>query len=191
MGLDIYIGVNNQKELFSTDYYDVKNNYINKHRLSRTFCNFMSRQYVTSGLPELDQIGQITGIDVTPLYDMDKYQNEFEQEMEMEMLFAENDREELAEQIQTNNEHLNNNIELVLETINALISSLSKIDDLNKKLDHGGYDTLTYDFYFVDFNKPTVESYVRNNFGQDLHNIKTFLVFAKERGTTTVWFSYD
>jgi hypothetical protein len=45
-------------------------------------------------------------------------------------------------------------------------------------------------FYFSDFKIDKGDSYMGNNFGQDLRNFKRFLEFAKENGRTTVWFQY-
>jgi hypothetical protein len=70
MGMDILIIANNNEELMSLDYYDEKNDLSNKHSLSRTFCNFMSRPNVISGEPELDQIGKVTHVDISCIYDM-------------------------------------------------------------------------------------------------------------------------
>jgi len=76
MGLDIHIDTNNYEELHSDDYYDEKNDYFNKHSLSRTFCNFMGRQDLVSHVPELDQIGEITGVDISSIYEMENYPEE-------------------------------------------------------------------------------------------------------------------
>lgn len=190
MGLDINIGADNFEELHSADYYDEKNDYFNKHSLSRTFCDFMSRQHVASNEPELDQIGRITGIDITSFYDMENYWDEDSAEHQLSFAKDEKEREEILIRIQADKDKLKGNINLVLTTINSLIQNLSQIDNLDKKLDDGGEDTLGYDFYFTDFNMDKGEGYIGNNFGQDLRNFKRFLEYAKERGTTTVWFNY-
>ena len=190
MGLDIQIGADNDEELHSDEYYDEKNDYFHKHSLSRTFCNFMSRQYVASGDPELDQIGKITGVDISPLYYMGKYWDEYSAEHQLSFATNENERVEIQKRIQADKDSLKGNINLVLQTINSLIQKLSQINNLNQKLDDGGEDTLGYDTYFTDFNIDKGDGYIRNNFGQDLRNFKRFLEFAKERGTTTVWFNY-
>ncbi|MCF8253353.1 MAG: hypothetical protein K9H61_04200 [Bacteroidia bacterium] len=190
MGLDINIGADNFEELHAADYNDEKNDYFNRHGLSRTFCNFMFRQHVARNEPELDQIGRMTGVDITPLYDMEKYLDEDSAEHQLSFATNEKEREEVLNRIQADKDNLKGNIDIVLKTINALIQSLSKIDNLDQKLDDGGEDTLGYDFYFTDFNNDKEEGYSGNNFGQDLGNFKHFLEFAKERGTTTIWFIY-
>ncbi|HRA60397.1 MAG TPA: hypothetical protein PLG30_12345 [Bacteroidia bacterium] len=190
MGLDIHIGTDNYEELHSADYYDEKNDYFNKHNLSRTFCNLMSRQYVASNEPELNQIGIITGVDITPLYDMEKYSDEYNCEQQLSFASNEKEREEVLKRIEMDNDNLKGNIDLVLKTVNSLIQALSRINNLDQKLDAGGEDTLGYDFYFTDFMTDKGQGYIGNNFGQDLRNFKRFLDFAKESGTTTVWFNY-
>jgi hypothetical protein len=65
MGLDINIWTDNPEAVRSDDYHDPANDYFNLHSLSRTFCNFMCRQNIV-GDPELDQIGRITNIDISP-----------------------------------------------------------------------------------------------------------------------------
>lgn len=190
MGLDIQINVDNAEELYSVDYFDKKLGYFNKHNLSRRFCNFMCRQHVAEGEPELYQIGRITGIDITPLYDMEKYWDEDSAEHQLSFATSEIEREEIAKRIQSDKDNLKDNIDQVLELLNLLIERLSRIDHLDQKLDDSGEDTLGYDFYFTDFNTEKGESYIGNNFGQDLRNFKRFLEYAKKNGASTVWFNY-
>lgn len=189
MGLDVYIFTENHEELLSAEYFDEKNDYVNKHWLSRTFCNFMCRRD-SYGEPELDQIGRISGVDISPLYEMEK---NFDEDYIMHQLsFAKNEAEKegLSKQIQADKDNLKDNIDLVLKTINLLIYNLTNIDHIEQKLNCGIKDTLGYDYYFTDFNIDRSESYTENNFGQDLRNIKRFLEFAKANGRTTVWFHY-
>lgn len=68
MGLDILILTDKRDDIYSDDYHDPKNGYFHKHSQSRTFCNFMCRQDVSEGQPELDQIGEITSVDISPIY---------------------------------------------------------------------------------------------------------------------------
>jgi hypothetical protein len=44
--------------------------------------------------------------------------------------------------------------------------------------------------YFSEFQIDKGDGYIGNNFGRDLRNFKKFLEYAKEKGTTTVWFDY-
>ena len=167
MGLDIGLSTD-IREIYRKEYE--KNpgiDYFHQHSLSRTFCNFMCRQFSSRSEPELDQIGRITGVDVSIFYQMERYEHD------------ENSR--------TN---LQGNIDKVFSTLSSLIDKLASIHNLHQLLDHGGYDTLGYADYFTDFNVDKGEGYIGNNFGQDLRNFKRFLEFAKERGATTVYFDY-
>lgn len=190
MGLDILIGADNYDELHSADYFDEKNDYSKKHSLSRTFCNFMCRQNVVSHEPELDQIGKITGVDISPIYQMENYP----EEEELDFLLNTADSEEEKQNILTKSENdkgkLQGNIDTVLKIVTELIEKLNTIDNLPSLLLQTDFDSLRNEEYFSDFKNDKGENYSGNNFGQDLRNFKRFLEFAKERGTTTVWFIY-
>lgn len=192
MGLDILILTNKRDDLYSDDYHDPKNDYFNKHSLSRTFCNFMCRQNVSEGQPELDQIGEITSVDISPIYQMETYGSDSGEEIEfyLETAESEEERQRILDEAQQSKDNLKGNLDKVLLTINALIDKLSKIDNLPKLLKNYGNDTLNYTYYFTDFNVDKGEGYIGNNFGQDLRNFKRFLEFAKKKGAETVYFNY-
>ena len=71
-----------------------------------------------------------------------------------------------------------------------MIEKLSTVNNLPSLLLPTDFDSLGSEEYFSSFNIDKGEGYIGNNFGQDLRNFKRFLEFAKERGTTTVWFNY-
>jgi hypothetical protein len=72
MGTDIHLKADNNKEILTPGYFsDEILDAFHKHNLSRTFCNFLCRQYVISGQPELDQIGEITTTDISLFYKME------------------------------------------------------------------------------------------------------------------------
>jgi hypothetical protein len=192
MGLDILIRTDKNEEIFNGDYYDPKHDYFNKHSLSRTFCNFMCRQNVINGVPELDQIGKITSIDISPIYQMETYGSESGEELEflLEAAKSEEVRRHILDQAKKNKDNLKGNIDKVLSTINALIDKLSIIDNFPKLLNDYRHDTLDYKTYFMDFTIDKGEGYIGNNFGQDLRNFKRLLEFVKSRGATTVYFNY-
>lgn len=190
MGLDILIRTDKDDQIFTADYHDSKHDHFNKHSLSRKFCNFMCRQNVVSGEPELDQIGQITSVDISPIYEMETSGSTEELEFFLEMAESEEERQQILEQAKQNKEKLKGNLDKVLVTINSLIDKLSSIDSLPQLLNDNGHDTLDYKSYFTDFNTDKGQGYIDNNFGQDLRNFKRFLEYAKERGATTVYFNY-
>jgi hypothetical protein len=185
MGLDIDIGTD-IKDIYRKEYEKNPNHdFLKQHGLSRTFCNFMCRQFSSLGEPELDQISQITLVDISPLYQMETYRHEHDEWFQDDL-----ERQLRLEEIRKNNEMLQGNIDKVYFTISALIEKLANIDDLHQLLNHYNYDTLGYATYFTDFNVDKGDGYIDNNFGQDLRNFKRFLEFAKERGATTVYFRY-
>lgn len=192
MGLDILVCFDNNDEIYSNDYHDEKFDHFNKHSLSRTFCNFMCRKDVVSGEPELDQIGKITSVDISPIYQMETYGSDSGEELEffLEMAETEEQRESIIKQSQASKDKLKGNIDTVLATVTNLIDKLSKINDLPKMLTDNGYDTLENEIYFADFNKDKGQGYISNNFGQDLRNFKRFLEYAKAKGSTTTYFNY-
>jgi hypothetical protein len=190
MGLDILIRTDKDDQIFTADYHDPKHDYFNKHSLSRTFCNFMCRQNVVSGEPELDQIGGIIEVDISPIYAMETYGNTEEMQFFLEMAESEEQKQLIQEQAKQNRENLTGNLNKVLSTINVLIDKLSSIDNLPQLLNDHGHDTLDYNTYFTDFKSDKGHGYIDNNFGQDLRNFKRFLEYIKERGATTVYFKY-
>ena len=190
MGLDINISADNYEELHSDDYYDEKNDYFNKHSLSRTFCNFMCRQNVISHEPELDQIGKITGVDISPIYEMESYPEEEGLEFHLDTADSEEEKQNILRKAEEDKAKLQGNLDKVLKTITELIEKLSSVDNLPGLLLPTDCDSLGNEEYFSSFNVDKGEGYIGNNFGQDLRNFRRFLEFAKERGTKTVWFNY-
>jgi hypothetical protein len=192
MGLDIQIHVDNSEEVFTPDYYDLDDINFHKHSLSRTFCKFMSRRDVIAGEPELDQIGKITGLNIQPLYDMNNYgSDEYLQSM-LDYAKTEQEKIEILKKFKTTCDKLKGNIDLMIPLITQLIEKLSKINNLPKllrKIDPDR-DTLNNDSYFANFNINEGDGYINNNFGHDLRNFQSFLLYAKSKGSRTVYFAY-
>lgn len=190
MGLDIFISVDNKEQVFADDYHNESNDYFHKHGLSREFCNFICRRNVVEDIPELDQIGEITGIDITPIYEMDSYPDE--EGIEFELEFAENEgqRDEIRKNAEVEKGKLKGNLDTVLETVNSLIEKLEGQESLYQLLIPTDFDSLNSAYYFSGFKSDKGDGYIGNSFGQDLRNFKRFLEFAKERGSNTVWFNY-
>lgn len=44
--------------------------------------------------------------------------------------------------------------------------------------------------YFSNFTLDTGDGYIGNNLGQDLRNFRNFLLYAKSKGSQTVWVEY-
>jgi hypothetical protein len=190
MGLDIYIGVDNEESIFTDEYHDDENGFFEKHSLSREFCNLMNRQHVVEHLPELDQIGKITKVDISPLYQMEEYPNEEEIGFSIEYAETEEERQSIIENAEMDKKKLTGNIDKVLSTINNLLERLNNINNLQELLIKTDFDSLNNAVYFSDFKIDKGQGYIGNNFGQDLRNFKRFLEYAKEKGVETIWFGY-
>jgi hypothetical protein len=184
MGLDILIVVNNYEELHSADYY------AEEHSLSRTFCKLMLRHCAIDHEPEFNQIGKITEIDISPIFEMENYKQDEELEFFVMMADSEEEKQKILNEAEENKANLQGNIDRVTKTVTALIEKLNTIDNLPSLLLPTDSDTLENEDYFSAFQTDQGESYRHNNFGQDLRNFKRFLEFAKAHGTTTVWFEY-
>ncbi|OYX85379.1 MAG: hypothetical protein B7Y83_04980 [Flavobacteriales bacterium 32-34-25] len=186
MGLDISIGVNNFEEVFDEKYFqnDDENFYL--HSLSRTFCDFICRKEIVETEAELDQIGKITKVDISAIYEMET----FIDIEELENYIDEDELEERVKSAEINNLKLEGNINRVLETVNELIIKLNEIENLPKLLLKTEDDTLNNEVYFSSFKINIGEGYIDNNLGQDLRNLKRFLEYCLNRNTETVWFIY-
>jgi hypothetical protein len=150
----------------------------------------MFRKDAVSGEPELDQIGRITSIDISPIYEMENYGHGEELAYFLETAETEEQRQNILNLDKASKERLKGNINKVIGTIAKLIDKLSEIDNLPDLLNDNGWDTLENQTYFADFNKDKGQGYISNNFGQDLRNFKRFLEYAKTKGSTTAYFNY-
>lgn len=112
MGLDILVRTDKDEQIFTADYHDSKHDHFNKNSLSRTFCNFMCRQNVVSGEPELDQIGRITSVDISPFYTMETNGSTEELEFFLEMAESEEEKQRILEQAKKNKEKLKGNLDI-------------------------------------------------------------------------------
>ena len=190
MGLDIIVYFANNDLVYSSVYDDPALDSNPKYRLSRTFCYLMCRKDVVSGKPELDQIGKLTSIDISTIYQMETFTSNEEIEFFLEEAETEQQKEKIRTLAQAGNDKIKGNIDKILMTITNLIDKLSQIDDLPELLTDNDYDTLDNKIYFADFNKDKAQGYIENNFGQDLRNLKRILEYAKAKGSTTVYFNY-
>jgi hypothetical protein len=182
MGLDIFLGANNQAELDAGDFEPYA------HDLSRTFCYFMCRRGAFEGVPELDQIGALTGIDVSPLYEMENYM--LPEDVESMLELEEDEAEKLAmKERAAAAVAIAGNIDRVTATLQALLTQLAPIVDLPNRLLPDPGDTLQGESYFANFSAAKRNKY-DNTFGQDLRNFKSFLDYAKSKGSETVFFVY-
>ncbi len=190
MGLDISIRTNKDDEIESSNIYAHSNEFYNKHNLSRTFCNFICRRNVVGHEPELDQIGKLIGVDISPIYEMEEYPDDEYMDDFLEYAGSEEEQQRLLKEWEENKAKLQRNMDKVLNTVSGLIDKLNHIDNLPTLLLSTDYDTLNNKAYFAEFKLDKGEGYSRNNFGQDLRNFKRYLELAKQHGADTVWFNY-
>jgi hypothetical protein len=187
MGLDIHFMTDNSDVIFTIDYHT---NFYYQHRLSRTFCNFMCRKNAVRHEPELDQIGKITGVDISPLYDMEQYPDEEEISFSLHCAKTEEERQLIIKDADATRESLKGNIDKVYRTVNELIDKLNSINNLPSLFEPTDFDSLQSEDYFSDFVNDKGDGYINNNFGHDLRNFQHFLTYAKSKGSETVWFKY-
>ncbi|GGF16592.1 hypothetical protein [Flavobacterium limi] len=188
MGLDISINFDNQENLYLLDEFEKIQEEVN---LSRTFCNFMCRREVVEDCrPELDQIGELTGADITFLYNMQEYTEEWEIDEMLEFEDDEDEKKRLKQSMLKKNTEVENNIEEVKLKLSLLIEKLGQIENLEQKLDKTNYDTLGIKKYFSNFNNNPGDGYIDNNLGQDLRNLYSLLNFGLKNGSKTIFFNY-
>jgi hypothetical protein len=192
MGLDVTISTDLGQSIYSDSDVRHKPDLENLPSLSRTFCHLLGRGEVVSGVPELDQIGRLAGVDIGPLYKMQNsgYGEEEFVEFLLEEAESEVVRESILASVEARKSKIANNIDLVLSTLTLLIERLSTVTNLPDLLDDNGNDLLENHTYFSDFLIDKGDGYIGNNFGQDLRNFKRFVQYAKERGAKTVYFSF-
>lgn len=190
MGLDILVCFDNNDEIYTSEYHKENFDDSQKHSLSRTFCNLMCRKDIVNGEPELDQIGRLTSIDISPIYEMENYGHDEELTYFLESSETEEQNQNILNLERSNKDRLKGNIDKVIDTITKLIDKLSQIDKLPDLLNDNGWDTLENQTYFADFNNDKEQFYISNNFGQDLRNFKRFLEYAKAKGSKTTYFNY-
>ena len=191
MGLDISVITDNYETIFTEEYHNNEAEYFKMHSLSRTFCDFMCRRVVVQHIPELDQIGKITNLDIIPFYDMEAYPDEEGIAFFLETAENDEERRQILSDAEADRQKVANNIDLILQIVTNLIDGLSQINNLPELLLPTDFDTLNNAVYFSDFNSDKGQGYIDNNFGQDLRNFKRFVEYAKSAGATTVWFTYN
>lgn len=160
------------------------------HSLSRTFCFLMERKDHFPGEPEFDQIARLAGVDIEPLYQMEHFPDAEGMEALLELAADEEERQRMLEEAAEEVEALGGNLETVLDRVNTLLREVPKLGPLPELLAPTPHDSLGRPVYFADFNENPGDGYLRNNFGQDLRNFKTYLEFIQQHGATTVWFVY-
>lgn len=162
------------------------------HDLSRTFCNLLCRKDAVGGeIPELDQLGALTHLEIEQLYDMELLVSD--QLIDMEE-FSEYHSETAIKQAKIDaaqeQAKIAHNIPSVLELLTDLLNVLPSMEPLAHHFAPTNRDTLDRATYFADFTKDVGKGYIGNNFGQDLRNFQHYLLYAQTNGATSVCFSF-
>jgi hypothetical protein len=184
MGLDILVGANNQAALDAGAFNS------GDHRLSRNFCELMCRHQDFEGASELNQIGQLVGVDISPLSEMTHYQLPEDVASWLEYEKDPADRMRILEQAEAAAAAIAGNLNRVTVTVQALLTHLALIEDLpGRLLPVAGEPFREAERYFASFAAPRIDRF-DNTFGQDLRNLKAFLDYAKSKGSQTVYFVF-
>ncbi len=191
MGLDIQIITDNYEELHNAAYLVNYTENRKLHSLSREFCNLICRRSVIEHEPELEQLGKLTGTDISALYEMENYPDDEHIRSVLEYdADTEEKKQTFLRKVEADRKKLEGNIDRVLQTINQLLDKLELLGNIYVKLLPTDFDTLNAPYYFSDFSLDKGDGYIRNNLGRDLRNFKRFLEYAKERDSQTVWFQF-
>lgn len=156
-----------------------------KWELSDTFQDLILRRELVYELAELDQIGKLIDVNVEPIYAMSFYWDKAAEAESLSVFTNEADKAKQLAIIQTNNEGLINNLDMVSQTIDLMEDKLEAIDKLEEQLvqsNDGFFDNHTY------FMKSGKE--YENNFFADIEKVKAFLAFAKSLGADTCYFKF-
>ncbi|MBV8253962.1 MAG: hypothetical protein JO154_15270 [Chitinophaga sp.] len=180
-GVDIYIQTDADNNIYTDEFYAAKLNI--RYYLSRGFCRLIHDRHQINGEPELDQIARITSTDVSVFYKMEEF---FKDPALLAELRRVGWEQAVSDAIKRK---YDNNIDIVLETINALIEKLSAINDFSHLLTNP--EAVEHAWYFSNFNTDTGVKYTGHNLGHDLRTFKRFLEYAKGKGATMTFFLYD
>lgn len=173
MGIDISIGSDIELQGNIQAYLAKKQ----ANRLSRDFCQLLSRRYLYPGKSEIEQLAQITRLNFQAWYDMEHYPSEVW--LQEELLEAENEASKqkiLAKATQAKID-LQHNLPKALSLTQVLIQKVEKEPDLiTEIIAPNPEDQQWVVHYFSPFG-----------FQKDLQHIIRFLQFLQTEGATTVY----
>ena len=181
MGLDIFI---------STDKHIDRQG--KRSSLSRIFLRLVLRQHDDD--EEINQISEISGIDLTPLVEMNIPDTSY-LEFQLEDTEDEEEIEKINKEIAETQKQYSQDIKLVINRLRKLDQALKENPDYYKQLDL----TEPYEAYINYFKnyaadvEPNEYDFIADsetNFGVDIRTIISYLTFAKSEGATKTYFSY-
>jgi hypothetical protein len=188
MGLDIMLCVDNEEALWGTtpDWQA----YLQQNSLSRAFCNLMFHRLVNGQQPLLDQLEELVGVTLAPLYEMTTYPDAENVAWQLQQAKTVKERQQVQREAEEAKASLNNNLDRVQATVVDLLSGLARIDNLLQQLDTSRYAPTRYFASFHSKTDPAAHDYKYQSFEQDLHTLHRFLAFARSHGSRTVYFQF-
>ena len=195
MGLDIRFSCKNEDSYF--DEAKSQNIDLSEYGLSRAFCHLLLQDNIENQKSDLSIIGKVVNIDIFPLIKMTWYCDELDMEGQFILYDNEEEKQQFIARVKKINSEVLGNIGIVSKTIDSLILSLSKKENLLQELRavDAKKDSIINSkygqYYFSDFNKNDIESFTYNNLGQDLRNVKWKVDFAKSIGEKTIFFRFE
>jgi hypothetical protein len=183
MGLDIFISTN--KEIDRRE--DIRNS------LSRIFVRLILQQHDNND-EEINQISKISSIDLTALLEMEIPDTSY---LEFQLDDNEDDKEaqRIKDEIVKTKELFSKDIDLIIDTLQKLDTTLKTKPDYYKQLHLTDPDD-NYINYFKNYPievKPNEYGFISDsdtNFGVDIRTLLTYLTFAKSQGATKTYFSF-
>lgn len=160
-------------------------------KLSRNFCNLLLRQYDDGrkAQRELEQLGKILKLDLSPLFEMTEYPNEDHESFLLRNAKNEEERDRIIVDSLRRKKNCSNNTQKVSFLVNEMIKRLSSTENL-LELFNSRYPHILPDEYFCDFNQDKGDGYIGNNLGRDLRNLRAMLAYAQLMGIEGVHFEF-
>lgn len=168
--------------------YGVKDK-LNEHKtlqLSDNFSDLLVRRQLVDESAELNQIGDLTGVDIFPIYEMCYFWDEDDKAKQLSLYQTQTEKEEELALIEEMNRMLAKNIDVVYSTVVFLENKLNGIDHLDEQLVNSNDSLINYQTYF---RRSENESAM--NFFTDIGKIKEFIKQARPLEFDTFYFKIE
>lgn len=193
MGLDISIRTDKDEKILEEIHSDDPINL--RGMLSRSFLPLIFRQHEPND-EELTQISETTGIDLTPLLDMGLYPDPQDEEYQLSLCDTEEEKKKVAAEINTNKQRFAKPINEIIDILERLDADLKENPEYYKQLELSdtSEESLTYfKNYSVD-PEPNSYGFISHGdttLGVDIRTMIKYLKFAKTKGATVTYFSFE
>ena len=155
-------------------------------QLSDHFGDVLTRHQLVNESAELNQIGDLIGVDIFPLYEMCYFWDEDDKAKQLSLYQTQSEKEAELSLIEEMNRMLAKNIDIVYATVVFLESKLKGIDHLDEQLVNSNDSLINYQTYF---RRSENESAM--NFFTDIGKIKGFIQQAKALELDTFYFKME